>query len=393
MATILLSILFAALTALVAHYWERVTPYILRHPFLVTADIFCAATILTVDGPSGPFFVATVLTATVAGLLFSARGMIAVVAFQMTSYFAALVIYSAWDAELRSDWAQDLLNAQILAVHPLLYPVAGYVGFQLRRIFLQLAAEQQRREIAEAQAAAAEERARLARDMHDSVAKTLRGAALAAQALPLWLKKDPERAARTADEVIKAAETAAREARDLISDLRDDTPDSPIEEILAFEVEAWSARSGVPAHFTASAEDPQLTVIARHEIVAILRESLTNVERHSGADRVDIALGTGPRSADSLYSADDHAVLHISDNGRGFSADGASGITLGADGLPYRQGHFGIVGMSERAHRAGGSLSMASAPGEGTRVTIRLPLLTAAAEEAAPDQTIERSAQ
>lgn len=282
MATILLSILFAALTALVAHYWERVTPYILRHPFLVTADIFCAATILTVDGPSGPFFVATVLTATVAGLLFSARGMIAVVAFQMTSYFAALVIYSAWDAELRSDWAQDLLNAQILAVHPLLYPVAGYVGFQLRRIFLQLAAEQQRREIAEAQAAAAEERARLARDMHDSVAKTLRGAALAAQALPLWLKKDPERAARTADEVIKAAETAAREARDLISDLRDDTPDSPIEEILAFEVEAWSARSGVPAHFTASAEDPQLTVIARHEIVAILRESLTNVERHSG---------------------------------------------------------------------------------------------------------------
>ncbi|MDA2807270.1 sensor histidine kinase [Nocardiopsis suaedae] len=395
--TVIGTLLFAALTGLVAHHWERVTPYILRHPFLVSADIFFAFTILAADGPSGPFFVATVLTSTVAGLLFSARGLTAVVTFQMATYYAALIVYTAWDSAFAEDWAQQVLNGQILAVHPLLYPVAGFVGIQLRKIFLQLAHEQHRREAAEAQAAAAEERARLARDMHDSVAKTLRGAAMAAQALPLWLKKDPERAAQTAQQVIEAADTAAKEARELISDLRQEQPDSAIEDILGEELEMWCAGSSLSGDLLADdrVDAPHLTVVARHEAVAIVRECLTNIERHAQATSVTVNLALGGRSQDVQGSLpQDHLVIRVTDNGRGFTPDDSE-FHLGSDGIPVRPGHFGIVGMAERARRAGGRLEVSSTPGAGTEVVVRLPLIQDPdpSREAAQSWSSERTAR
>ncbi|TDQ49251.1 sensor histidine kinase [Actinorugispora endophytica] len=350
--TVVMLVSYAVLSGLLARYWERLSPHLFRHPLLVIADILVASAILAVDGPSGAFFLATVLTSTTAGALYGVKGIVGVSALQVLGYLAALLTYLGM---LGSPVAVTLADFQVLLVQPLLYPVAGYIGLRLRGLLVELALEQERRRAAERAAAAAEERSRLARDMHDSVAKTLRGAAMAAQALPLWLEKNPERAAATAAQVVNAAETAAQEARELISDLREDASGVPIADTVAEVLRAWSEETGVESRFRACGAPLPLLVTARHETIAVLRESLTNIDRHAAAGTVTVELAAESR----------HLAVTIRDDGRGF------------DPAAPAPGHYGLVGMRERAARAGGTLAVSSSPGEGTTLTLRVPLADA----------------
>ncbi|RNL83489.1 sensor histidine kinase [Halostreptopolyspora alba] len=375
----LLTILFAALTALVAWQWKRITPYLYRHPLLVTLDIFCAAAILGVDGPAGPFFVATVLTSTVAGLLFRTWGVVGVVSFQILCYTSALLSYSTLD---NGQPPEELVTFQTLLVNPALYPVAGFVGAQLRRIFLELATEQRKRQEAEITAASAEERARLARDMHDSVTKTLRGAAMAAQSLPIWVEKDPERARATAHQIMEATDRAAQEAREIILDLREESSTLPLADLVQEVVEEWSAESGVPARVERAQRGFPLMVTARHETVAIVREALTNVSRHANARTVTVTLAAVPDTSsrptqpttESRSPHTGYLFVRIADDGDGFEPSSSSEFTVRHDGLPRKDGHYGTAGMAERAERAGGALAIESTPGAGTSVLLWVPL-------------------
>ncbi|WP_236542994.1 sensor histidine kinase [Spiractinospora alimapuensis] len=340
LTVLLLAIAYALLTALVAWQWQVVAPQIQHHPVLVTSDIACAFFILTVAGPAGPFFFATVLTSAVAGIIFAVRGVLLVAAFQVFCYLGALTAPGA------------ALGFQEVVIHPLMYVGAGYVGLRLSRIFARLAAEQAGRRDAERAAAAAEERARLARDMHDSVAKTLRGTALAAQALPIWLARDPQRARETALEVARAADTAAMEARQLLEGLRSESP-VRFADAVRDTAQRWSRETGIPVETAIEAEDADPGGIARYEALAILREALTNVERHAAAAQVRIA----------LRGDDGHAELSVTDDGRGF------GFTHPP------AGHYGIRGMRERAEHAGAALTIDSSPNSGTVVRLRIPLM------------------
>lgn len=374
--TLIVVCAFALLTWLIARYWRRMLPHILRHPWLVGADAMVGATILIVDGPTGPFFLATVLTCTIAGTLFGWRGLLALSAAQCVFYYSALIAAMG---------ALPLINhvnaVQLLLINPLLYPIAGFVGTRLRVIFDELESEQRARVRAEHSAtmaeAAAEERARLARDMHDSLAKTLRGTAMAAQALPLWVKRDPERAGEEAQRIAEAANTAVNEARGLIADLRDHQGDTAISSRIAAEVEEWTRSSGVPARLRV--EEPEdapfrLLVLAEQETVAILKEALSNVDQHARARSVTI----------DVCAEDQHLVLRIEDDGRGFGPVDWDGAASTPDGLPEPVGHYGLLGMHERAHHAGGSLSIRSAPWTGARITVRMPL---SAQPASPRTT------
>jgi signal transduction histidine kinase len=331
---------YVALTVVAALRWRDLAPRIQRHPVLITSDIACAFVILLVAGPAGPFFVATVLTSAVAGILFPLRGVLLVAAFQVLCYLGALL------------GPDVVLGPQELVIHPLLYLVAGLAGIRLRGIYAELAAEQTARHDAERAVAAAEERARLARDMHDSVAKTLRGTALSAQALPMWMERDPERALATAREISHAADTAALEARQLLDGLREDAP-AEFTAAVAEAAAQFQERSGLAVQ--TQLEDPgvELGAIARHEALAILGEALANAERHASAQHLTV----------ELAREDDHAVLSIRDDGVGFSPDDTP------------EGHYGLRGMHERAAHAGSELSVTSVRGEGTTVCLRLPLM------------------
>ena len=329
---------FAALSWIAAQYWQLIVPRVLAHPILVAVDVAASFVALKFGGTTGPFFLSTVVTAAVAGLLFRWRGMLAISALQVAWYYLTLAA-----AHLP---ASDH-TYQIFVGQPLYYPLIGFAGVALRKLIDDLAD-------ADATAAAAEERARLAREMHDSLAKTLRGIALATAALPMWTRSDPERAVEESARIAADVELASREARDLISGLRDDTVTMPLPEA----VRELAERCRIAHEIDVRCDiDPRvdLPLSDRYEAVAICSEALTNVARHAAATTVDIRLALER----------DTIVLAIRDDGRGFRLTSVEDLA--------RNGHYGLLGLRERSDRAGGAIAIVSEPDQGTTVTATFP--------------------
>ncbi|MBO2463764.1 sensor histidine kinase [Actinomadura violacea] len=333
------------LSWLASRCWRFIAPHLAAHPLLFALDMGVLFTALGIGGLAGPFFLSTVVTAALAGLLYRWQGMLVVATLEILCYYTT---YSLTITE-KIDF-----SFQVVLGQPLYYPLAGFAGVALRHLLDDMVAQEADLRRAEVQAAAAEERARLAREMHDSLAKTLRGIAMAAAALPKWTFQDQSRAAREARGVAAAAEIASREARQLLSELREDALVRPLPEVFREVAESWAAATGtaVACELDASADLP---VRVRHELKSILAEALENIDRHAGAARVGVRL--------AREGAD--VVITVTDDGRGFRPRPLADLAAG--------GHYGLIGLHERAERVGGMVLMASEPGAGTTLTVRLP--------------------
>jgi DNA-binding NarL/FixJ family response regulator/anti-sigma regulatory factor (Ser/Thr protein kinase) len=203
----------------------------------------------------------------------------------------------------------------------------------------------------EVQAAVAAERARIAREMDDTVSKSLLGVSMVAASLASAPRADD---LHTLDqqlrELTRLARRAVSDARCVINDLR--------EEALADEVRsiatAWGVFTGVNVTLDLA---PESTASARGrgEILADLREALRNVEQHARAGQVRIG----------LRRADERLLLAVADDGVGFRppADLAELRDIGCTGLN---------GMNERARRLGGQVTIESGPGRGTRLQVEI---------------------
>jgi two-component system NarL family sensor kinase len=200
-----------------------------------------------------------------------------------------------------------------------------------------------------------EERTRLAREIHDTLAQQLTAIVLQLEAAEVFLDRDEARARQVVVSARDQARSALAEARRSVWDLRPAPLDQTgLGAALRHEARHWQARSGIAARVRTHglpvplALDPQTEVA----LFRIAQEALANVALHSHAERVDIRL--------ELRSG----VLRLSirDDGDGFEAGERS------------PGCFGLVGMAERARLAGATLEIESSPGSGTRVTVRLPL-------------------
>jgi signal transduction histidine kinase len=220
------------------------------------------------------------------------------------------------------------------------------------------------------------ERARLAREMHDSVAKTLHGVALAAEGLAATsasASMDPSRIKEQAELVSRAARRAAAESRELLTDLRRESdPDhaTDITSELAARTEGFTTRTGMRATYDSTGEAPLPPLppaIARH-LFTITEEALENAHRHANATRVDVRAGV---QGESLF-------LTVQDDGRGLPP----GTTF--EHL-RRSGHFGLIGMTERAASIGARLHIGKgAHSAGTEVRLELPLAALTTTEATP---------
>jgi len=206
--------------------------------------------------------------------------------------------------------------------------------------------------------AAAAERARLARELHDSVAKTLRAMSLAAVALPGSLRRQPALAEQLASVISQGATAASEEARQLIDGMRLDAPEEDFAETLQRVCALWSAETGISATATVAPVEPPVAV--RYELTRIAGEALVNVHRHAAATRVGVVVTERGRGL----------VMTVRDNGRGFDVPYADDLVK----LQHR-GHAGIVGMMERARTIGGTLTVESEPGLGTLIRVRVPVL------------------
>jgi two-component system NarL family sensor kinase len=223
----------------------------------------------------------------------------------------------------------------------LLSTVASQVGVAIERARL---AE------ASAQLARAEERTRIAREIHDTLAQGLTGITLNLEGALNLLERDPERARQRLQSALDAARESLEEARRSVLDLRSDALPKPLPESLGSLARAFTAETGVRARvrLEGTVDLPQRVEL---ELYRIVQEALANVRRHARATEVEIVLRGGPRTV----------RLAIRDNGSGF------------DTAAIPAGHHGIVGMKERARLVGSRLRVASRPGSGTAVTVTVP--------------------
>jgi signal transduction histidine kinase len=334
--------------------WPRIGASLMRHPAYLGADLVLAMGLLTLTGADSPFFYFTLGTAALSGVLYRRTG---------AAVFSVLLVVTYYVA-FRLNPAEPGFTT--LLGNPALYPLAAAGGAALRELIDRQAATEHALAGASRTAALEAERARISRDMHDSLAKTLHGMSLSASALAAWVRKDPDRAEAEAHALAEATREAAGEAREIIGGLRREELDQPLGAAIAAYVEGWSARTGVVAEARTNGADVA-SVAARWELFSVAREALDNVEAHAGAERVRV----------TLAEAGPEVVLEVADDGVGFVATGEP-----ATNEPV--GHFGLVGMAERAQKVGGSLTVESAPGAGATVRARVP--SAGSEAAVGDR-------
>ena len=338
-------IIAAVVSYIPLRHWDRVAAALMRRPSYLAGEILLSALILVLTGTDSPFFLFTLGTAALGGLVYGLAG---------AGVFAALLIGAyAWVFSLRADIEGIPETFQTMFGQPALYLAAALAGAAGRHLSSRQAAASELAAAVEQEVAAERERARLARDMHDSLAKTVHGIALSAAALGRRIERDPAGAALDAQRLASDAETAAREARGLIYGLRAEGT-GPLAETVAERSRAFADRTGIDVRLEIGDVDTGPAV--RHELVQILEEALRNVERHASSAGVTV----------TLAEEEGLAVLGVRDDGPGFEARSNAALQ---DDL-----HFGLVGMHERATLVGGSLEVGSTPGAGTSVVARVPI-------------------
>ncbi|MER6713312.1 sensor histidine kinase [Streptomyces sp. NPDC006386] len=206
------------------------------------------------------------------------------------------------------------------------------------------------------EAGVADERRRLAAEIHDTIAQGLAG--IIAQLQVVANTPDPGLAREHVSRATDLARHSLGEARRSVHNLAPVAlADAGLPEALKKTVGEWGERTGVRAEFTVTGTAEQLHEEVEATLLRIVQEALSNTARHAAATRAGVTL--------SFVGED--VILDIRDDGRGFDR--------AAVGERTSTGGFGLPGMSARAERIAGSLTVESEPGHGTAVSARVPLV------------------
>ncbi|MFF9816231.1 sensor histidine kinase [Streptomyces sp. NPDC014006] len=335
--------------------WERFGPVLLRHPSLLGVDMVFGSLLLFAASPNSTLAYVTICTPLLAGLVYDWRGAAVFAPLQ------SLLVGLAYAMDPHVD-----MNASTLLVVGLCV-LAGVVGSSLRRLLLRFGAAthaltETRARLAVSEAVE-EERARLAREMHDSVAKTLHGVALAADGLAHSADRlDADAVKHQAELVARSARRAAAESRELLADLRRESDlegGVDVTAELAARTADFQRRTGLPATYgPVGGTPPPVPHAAARHLLTIVSEAMENAHRHAGPTQVHVSAGV----------VGDMLRVSVHDDGRGLPVD----LTL--EDL-RKAGHFGLVGMVERAAGIGARIRIGRGRAtRGTEVRLDLPM-------------------
>ena len=201
------------------------------------------------------------------------------------------------------------------------------------------------------------ERRRIAQEIHDGLAQEMTGVVLALEGCQRALEKD---ATLVGPQLAKAA----RDARATLADVRQymaalrqsETGALNLPVTLGRLVDDLRRQTGLSVEMEESGPQRELEPIVERAVIRIVGESLRNVAQHAGAQKAKVSLLYGPEGV----------VVTIEDDGKGVDVEATFSSAEG-------RGHFGVVGMRERAEAAGGQLVVRSAAGHGTIVRASIP--------------------
>lgn len=194
------------------------------------------------------------------------------------------------------------------------------------------------------------ERQRMARELHDTLAQGLSGLVLQLEAVRAHLASNrTERASAIVDQALARARGTLAESRAAIDDLRKVPIDLP--EAVREKVDRFNQATGIPCELDLALQEERLSPEIVDHALGTLTEALANVARHAQATRVTVR----------FMVQNGQVELEVCDNGRGFQQDQQA-----------ETGHYGLLGMRERARLVGGALTIESKPQSGTKVRFHI---------------------
>jgi signal transduction histidine kinase len=213
------------------------------------------------------------------------------------------------------------------------------------------------------EAGAGDERQRMAREIHDTLAQGLTGIITQLEAAQ-QTTHEAERERRI-DNSKRLARDSLAEARRSVQALRPQAlEDSRLPDALAEEVARWTATSGVPAEVAATGDPRALYPEVEVTLLRVAQEALANVAKHAAAAHAWV----------TLSYMEDVVTLDVRDDGSGFAPLGESSAGGGGTG-GTAGGGFGLIAMRQRVNRLAGQLEIESEPGVGTAVSASLPAI------------------
>jgi signal transduction histidine kinase len=207
------------------------------------------------------------------------------------------------------------------------------------------------------------ERARLARELHDSVVAQVFSMRMQAKALRAHVApgrtSNPERVRAVADELLGLAGDALADLRNLVLQLHPvEIVDHGLADAIRTHAESVRSTSGLDVRVEADASLPRLSAELQEDLYRIVQEALHNVVKHAEATRVHV------RIRPDAEVGGDRFLIEVSDNG------------VGLRDQPGRTGTLGLVSMRERAQRWGGQMEIGNGE-QGCRVRVQVPITSA----------------
>jgi signal transduction histidine kinase len=250
-------------------------------------------------------------------------------------------------------WTRQTILWLLVGVAGLSLLATGIVMFLAR---LRLKAQLQQRRMAEAEfSAILAERNRIAREIHDTLAQGLSAIAMHVELVRDYAAQFPPAAAEHLEQVRDLVRGTLADARSSIWNMRAQVlEDGDLADALGGVLRQLGEGRGLKTELQVNGARRRFAPVTENNLLRIGQEAIANAARHAQAQRLTVTLDFAPREF----------RLTVRDDGRGLDPNQA----------PSPRGSFGLMGMRERAAQLGGKLEVESAPGQGTRITLTVPL-------------------
>jgi signal transduction histidine kinase len=319
-------------------YWYKNT--IMTYIVVIIDVAFCCALPIVTGGLHSPFILYPLTAILSVALYFRQRLAYAVAFLSAASVIASEAI--SWRILHNTEYLPVQVYIALLAMYTVIAFLIAWLPYIAN---LNLSANIKKKTIVE-------ERSRISRELHDSLAQRLGS---------LILKLDVLRGTvtdvNTADALNQIAnikhdaQETYLEVREIIDQLRIKMPDDPrILPTLAQYTQEFSQNTGIDCKLYMADGHAELQPLATVEILRIVQEALNNVKKHSGANQIEV----------KFESTSENVKVIIKDNGKGFEHGSV-------------KGQHGLTVMKERAEGIGGTLDIISSVGQGTTVEVTIP--------------------
>jgi len=311
---------------------------------LIGDFLLCILLVIYTNGLNSSFLLYSLTPIMTAALLFEERVALSLAATATVVLSITHIALSQFTE--RFAWIMQGYNLTLLIVYTLFCFVTALVPY---RINLNIRRRIEREAIID-------ERRRIAREIHDGVAQSLSYLNLKTKLVSDSVSaQDTVKALTELGDIRKVVQDTYEDIRESIDQLSTEIKNLPIIPALANYVREFGANNGIKVQFDAPKGFPNLSPVAELQLLRIVQESLTNVRRHAQASEVRV----------KLENTRDAVEMIVKDNGQGFTL---------ADLEKAPPGYHGLNIIRERAEGLGGSLDIATAPGEGTEIKVSLPI-------------------